>query len=132
MFTFLSRLGRLTVTIGVLVAVAGILGFTTFGMQLVASHHGASASAACVAASAGVGKPLVISGHGFAANSQYLLYTNTPAGSGATTATTDGSGSFTVNSWAYWAGTYGRPGSDTARGRGPKCSPVVRKRPYLA
>ena len=107
MFTFLSRLGRLTVTIGVLVAVAGILGFTTFGMQLVASHHGASASAACVAASAGVGKPLVISGHGFAANSQYLLYTNTPAGSGATTATTDGSGSFTVNSWAYWAGTYG-------------------------
>jgi len=107
MFAFLSNLGRLGVTIAVLVAVAGILGFTTLGMQLVASHHNATASAACAASSAGAGKALVISGHGFAANTQYLLYTSTPAGTGATTATTDGTGAFTVNSWAYWSGAYG-------------------------
>jgi len=109
MFTFLSRLGRLGVTIAVLVAVAGILGFTTWGSQLlVASHHNAGAgSAACAVASAGVGQQLVVSGHGFAPGTQYLLQVSTPAGNWTTVANTDSSGTFAYSSWAYLRGTYG-------------------------
>jgi hypothetical protein len=105
-FTFLTRLGRLAVGIPIVIAVTTIMGFSVLNIVPVASHHQASASAACVVASTGVGRALVTSGHGFAANSQYLLAVKTPAGTGTTTATTDASGSFTVNAWATWAGTY--------------------------
>ena len=109
MFTFLTRLGRLGITITVLVAVATILGVTTWGrQQLVASHHqAASPSAACAVSSAGVGQQLVVSGHGFAPSTQYLLNVTTPSGNWATVANTDSSGAFKYTNWTYLRGTYG-------------------------
>lgn len=108
MFVFLTRLGRLFVATVVLGAVISILGVMSVTGVLVASHHqGGASTMACSVSSAGVGQAVVTSGHGFAANSQYLLSVSTPAGSGTTTATTGATGTFTVNSWAYWKGTYG-------------------------
>src|SRR5690348_6310854 len=75
MFAFLSNLGRLGVTIGVLVAVAAILGFTTVGMQLVASHHNASASAGCRVAMGTVidgNQRLLVTASGLSGSTQYL------------------------------------------------------------
>src|SRR5881628_2974960 len=108
MFTFLTRMGRLFVVAIVMGATASILGFGILNYSPVANKHngGASASAACAVTATAVGQALTTSGHGFAANSQYVLYETTPAGTGATTATTDGSGSFTVSGWATWKGTY--------------------------
>ena len=109
MFTFLTRMGRLFVVAIVMGATASILGFGILNYSPVANKHnngGASASAACAVTATAVGQGLTTSGHGFAANSQYVLYETTPAGTGATTATTDGSGSFTVSGWATWKGTY--------------------------
>jgi hypothetical protein len=105
MFSFLTRLGRLAIAIPVIALVATILGFGALNASLV-SHHQSTASASCTISSGGVGQPLTTTGRAFGANTQYVLYATTPAGTGATTATTDGSGSFTVNSWAYWKGTY--------------------------
>jgi hypothetical protein len=107
MFTFLSRLGRLFVVSTVLIAVGTIIGFTSISGILVASHHNASSSMACAVTSAGVGQALAVSGHGFAANTQYALFTTTPGGNGETTASTDSTGAFTVTSFTYWHGTYG-------------------------
>ncbi len=105
MYNFLSRLGRLFIGITVLVAVIAIFGVSTDFGALV-SHHQSASSMSCAVSSAGVGQQLVTSGHGFAPNSQYLLSVKTPAGTGTTTASTDGSGAFTVNAWATWSGTY--------------------------
>ena len=107
MFTFLQRLSRLFVILTIMVAVGTIIGFTSISGILVASHHNASSSMACAVSSAGVGQSLTVSGHGFAANSQYLLFLTSPGGNGATTATTDATGSFTYTSTAYWKGAYG-------------------------
>ena len=108
MFTFVlvSRIGRLFVVATILMAVGAIIGFTSFSGILVASHHNASSGMACTVTSAGVGGSLTVSGHGFAANSQYLLFLTNPAGSGETTANTDGNGAFTYSSYASWKGTY--------------------------
>ena len=111
MFTFLTRMGRLFVVAIVMGATASILGFGILNYSPVANKHnngGASASAACAVAASAVGQSLTVSGHGFAANTQYLLYTSSPGGGGATTATTDSTGAFTRSiGMAYWAGTYG-------------------------
>jgi len=106
MYTLLSRLGRLFVVVTVLMAVAAIIGFTSISGILVASHHNASSGMACAVTSGGVGLALTVSGHGFAANSQYLLFLTNPAGSGETTVNTDANGAFTYSSWASWKGTY--------------------------
>lgn len=105
MFSFLTRLGRLAIGIPIVIAAATIFGFGVL-QALPVAHHQASAAASCTLSSAGVGQSLTTSGRGFGANTQYVLYATTPAGTGATTASTDGNGSFTVNSWAYWKGTY--------------------------
>ena len=107
MFTFLSRLGRLFVAGAVLIAVGTILGFTSLSGILVASHHNAGSGGSCAVSSSGVGQQLVFSGRGFAANTQYLLFTTSPGGNGETTANTDSTGAFSVSSVAYWHGTYG-------------------------
>ena len=107
MFAFLTRLGHLAIGIPIAIAVITIVGYNSVLAPVPVAHKQASSSAACAVTGAGVGHALVTSGHGFAANSQYILSVKTPAGSGTTTATTDAAGEFTVNSWAYWAGTYG-------------------------
>lgn len=106
MFAFLQRLGRLFVVVTILMAVGTIIGITSYSGILVASHHNASSAMACTVASGGVGQSLTVSGHGFAANSQYLLFLSNPAGSGETTANTDATGAFTYSSYASWKGTY--------------------------
>jgi hypothetical protein len=107
MFAFLSNLGRLGVTIAVLVAVAGILGFTTLGMQLVASHHNAAATAGCSVSAAGVGSRLTISGTGYAANTSYLVEIKWPAGNtSGQISTTSASGALSAWNYAYYAGSY--------------------------
>jgi len=127
MYTLLSRLGRLFVVITVLMAVAAIIGFTSISGILVASHHNASSGMSCTVASAGVGQALSVSGRGFAANSQYLLFLSNPAGSGETTANTDANGAFTYSSSASWKGTYSA--SVWSAGNGSKqvaaCTPVT-------
>ena len=48
-----------------------------------------------------------LTGSGFSANSQYIVYMSSPGGTGATTVNTDGSGDLVAgNFWAYWSGTY--------------------------
>jgi hypothetical protein len=107
MFTFLQRLGRLFVVTTILMAVGTIIGITSYSGILVASHHnGASSAMACTVASSGVGGSLTVSGHGFGANTQYLLFLTNPAGSGETTVNTDATGAFTYSSYASWHGTY--------------------------
>jgi hypothetical protein len=106
MYIFLSRLGRLVVGIPVIVAITTILGLTTITAVPVASRHAASASA-CAVSSAGVGQQLVVSGHGFAAGTQYHLFVSSPYGSWETVANTDASGAFTYDTWAYMKGAYG-------------------------
>jgi len=64
--------------------------------------------ATCVLSSAGVGQQLFLSGSGFAPNSQYVLFSASPGGSGATTVNTDQSGALiSPLLFAYWPGTYG-------------------------
>ena len=106
MFIFLTRLGRLMVGIPIVIAVTTIAGFTTLSIVPVASHHLASASGACAVTSTGVGQQLVVSGHGFAPSTQYLLHMSTPTGNFDTVANTDSSGAFTYDSWTYLRGTY--------------------------
>ena len=65
-----------------------------------------SGGASCTLSSTGAGQPLILSGSGFAPNSQYLLFTSTPGGSGATTVNTDPSGAISDTLIAYWSGTY--------------------------
>jgi hypothetical protein len=107
MFAFLSNLGRLGVTIAVLVAVAGILGFTTLGIQLVASHHNASATAACAVSMGSViggQQRLSVSAHGLSANTNYL---EAQTGVQSVMVTTDAAGSVSDQSLMYHgAGSY--------------------------
>ena len=105
MYAFLSRLGRLFIGITVLVAVIAIFGVST-DLGTLVSHRG-NASMACTVSSAGVGQQLLVSGQGFAANTQYHLFVNTPTASFETVANADATGAFTYENWAYTHGSYG-------------------------
>jgi hypothetical protein len=78
--------------------------------EAVAAHAkpngGGSTTASCTLTSAGVGQPLLLSGSGFAPDSQYVLFLTSPAGTGATTVNTDSSGSLTYDTFASWPGVY--------------------------
>jgi hypothetical protein len=50
---------------------------------------------------------MLLTGSGYAPNSQYIVSMSSPAGTGTTTVNTDPSGSLTAgNFWTYWSGTY--------------------------
>jgi hypothetical protein len=106
MYAFLTRLGRLFIGVPILVAVIVIFGGSSLTAVPVAHKQNASAMS-CAVSSAGVGQQLVVSGHGFAANTQYLLFVSTPRGSWETVANADSTGAFTYDSMAYATGTYG-------------------------
>jgi hypothetical protein len=106
MYGFLTRLGRLFIAIPILVAVIAIFGSSILTDVPVAHKQNTSAMA-CTVSSAGVGQQLVVSGHGFAANTQYLLHVSTPTGTFATVANADPTGAFTYDNWAYSRGVYG-------------------------
>ena len=106
MFTFLDRLGRTFVVTLVLVAALAVVGVTAIGQNLTANHRNAPTAMACATTGAGVGQVVTVSGHGFAASTQYVLFVSNPAGHGATTVYTDGSGAFAYSSTASWNGTY--------------------------
>ena len=79
---------------------------SVLGAPMAKPAHGPTSSGVCTLSSAGIGQGLVLSGNGFAANSQYLLLLDSPGGSGMTTVNTDSSGSLTGVFWTYWSGTY--------------------------
>ena len=103
-----SRLNRAS-ALALALALAAI-GFGATAVDTLAKRPGQGGSGAaetCSLTSAGVGQPLILSGSGFAANSQYIVYMTSPGGTGATTVNTDPTGSLAAgNFWTYWSGTY--------------------------
>jgi hypothetical protein len=79
---------------------------TVLGAPMAKPGPGPSSSGACTLSSGGIGQELVLTGSGFASNSQYLVLLSSPGGSGMTTADTDPSGAFSDVFWTYWSGTY--------------------------
>lgn len=103
------RLRRASVL--VLAAMFAVAGMATSATATLAKRPGGGGggggSASCALTSAGVGQPLLLTGSGFAANSQYIVSMSSPGGTGMTTVNSGPSGSLVAgNFWTYWSGTY--------------------------
>jgi hypothetical protein len=99
MFTFLTRLGRLTIGIPIALVVITVIGYTTLTMLPAASHHKDPGSCTVAMGSVINGQQrLLISMSGLSANTQYL---EAQTGVQSVWVTTDSTGANTNQSLFY-------------------------------
>jgi hypothetical protein len=101
-----KNLLRLVSTGALAVGAAGLLVAAPVFAAKPTSHG--SASPTCSLSAAGVGSQLVLSGGGYASGSSYRVQFTWPNNNGvaSTAAWADASGNITVDTYAYWSGTY--------------------------